>query len=154
MQSREIWSHGKSGKRLSSRRTELFRLKTSERWRKIGLVRNGVYGAVYANGDKIYYFDALGTQQGISASVYEIADASAIEALTRPYDPSGQNISGADIREMIKEERLVPARGELVFEAVTRYESGETYLFWGVAATMLLIASAAGAVRARKRGAF
>ena len=154
VQSREIWSRGKSGKRLSSRHTELFRLKTSERWRKIGLVRNGVYGAVYANGDKIYYFDALGTQQGISASVYEIADVAAIEALTRPYDPSGQNISGADIREMIKEERLVPARGELVFEAVTYYESGETYLFWGIAAAMLLIASAARAVRARKRGAF
>ena len=154
VQSREIWSRGKSGRRLSSRRTELFRLETSERWRKIGLVRNGVYGAVYANGDKIYYFDALGTQQGISASVYEIADVAAIEALTRPYDPSGQNISGTDIRKMIKEERLVPARGELVFEAVTYYESGETYLFWGVAATMLLIASAAGAVRARKRGAF
>ena len=154
VQSREIWSRGKSGRRLSSRRTELFRLETSERWRKIGLVRNGVYGAVYANGDKIYYFDALGTQQGISASVYEIADASAIEALTRPYDPSGQNISGADIRKMIKEERLVATQGELVFEAVTYYESGETYLFWGVAATMLLIASAAGAVRARKHGAF
>ena len=154
VQSREIWSRGKSGRRLSSRRTELFRLKTSEQWRKIGLVRNGVYGAVYADGDKIYYFDALGTQQGISASVCEIADAAAIEALTRPYDPSGQNISGADIRKMIKEERLVPARGELVFEAITYYESGETYLFWGVAATMLLIASAAGAVRARKRGAF
>ena len=154
VQSREIWSRGKSGRRLSSRRTELFRLETSERWRKIGLVRNGVYGAVYANGDKIYYFDALGTQQGISASVYEIADVAAIEALTRPYDPSGQNISGADIRKMTKEERLVPARGELVFEAVTYYESGETYLFWGVAATMLLIASAVGAVRARKRGAF
>ena len=74
--------------------------------------------------------------------------------LTRPYDPHGQNISGADIRKMIKEGRLVPAQGELVFEAVTYYESGETYLFWGVAATMLLIASAAGAVRARKRGAF
>ena len=154
VQSREIWSRGKSGKRLSSRRTELFRLKTSERWRKIGLVRNGVYGAVYANGDKIYYFDAMGTVQMIDASVYEIADVAVIEALTRPYDPSGQNISGADIRKMIKEERLVPARGELVFEAVTYYENGETYLFWGVAATMLLIASAAGAVRARKRGAF
>nr|WP_314903370.1 DKNYY domain-containing protein [uncultured Campylobacter sp.] len=154
VQSREIWSRGKSGRRLSSRRTELFGLKTSERWRKIGLVRDGVYGAVYANGDKIYYFDALGTQQGIGASVYEIADVAAIEALTRPYDPSGQNISGVDIREMIKEERLVPARGELVFEAVTYYESGETYLFWGVAATMLLIASAVGAIRARKRGAF
>ncbi len=138
VQSREIWSRGKSGRRLSSRRTELFRLKTSERWRKIGLVIDGVYGAVYVNGDKIYYFDALGTQQGISASVYEIADTSAIEALTRPYDPSGQNISGADIRKMIKEERLVPARGELVFEAVTYYESGEAYLFWGVAAFALL----------------
>ena len=151
VQSREIWSRGKSSKRLSSRHTELFRLKTSEQWRKIGLVRNGVYGAVYANGDKIYYFDALGTRQLIDSSVYEIADASAIEALTRPYDPSGQNISGADIRKMIKDGRLVPAQGELVFEAVTHYESGETYLFWGVAATMLLIASAA---RAIKRGVF
>ena len=150
VQSREIWSRGKSDKRLSSRRTELFRLKTSERWRKIGLVRDGVYGAVYANGDKIYYFDALGTQQGISASVYEIADASAIEALTRPYDPSGKNISGADIRKMIKEERLVPARGELVFEAVTYYESGEAYLFWGVAAFALLAGVASLALRAIK----
>ena len=150
VQSREIWSRGKSGRRLSSRRTELFRLKTSERWRKIGLVRDGVYGAVYANGDKIYYFDALGTQQGISASVYEIADASAIEALTRPYDPSGQNISGADIRKMIKEERLVPARGELVFETVTYYESGETYLFWGVAAFALLVVIAGFALGAIK----
>ena len=154
VQSHEVWHRNKSGRHLGSRHTELFRLETSEQWRKIGLVRNGVYGAVYANGDKIYYFDAMGTQQGISASVYEIADVTAIEALTRPYDPSGQNISGADIRKMIKEERLAPARGELVFEAVTYYESGETYLFWGVAATMLLIASAAGAVRARKRGAF
>ena len=148
VQSREIWSRGKSGRRLSSRRTELFRLETSEQWRKIGLVRNGVYGVVYANGDKIYYFDALGTQQGISASVYEIADVAAIEALTRPYDPSGQNISGADIREMIKEERLVPARGELVFEAVTYYESGETYR---VAAFALLVVIAGFALRAIKR---
>ena len=151
VQSREIWSRGKSGKRLSSRRTELFRLETSEQWHKIGLVRNGVYGAVYANGDKIYYFDALGTQQGISASVYEIADVAAIEALTRPYDPSGQNISGADIRKMIKEERLVPARGELVFEAVTYYKSGETYLFWGVAAFAFLVVIAGFALGAIKR---
>ena len=148
VQSREIWSRGKSSKRLSSRRTELFRLKTSEQWRKIGLVRNGIYGAVYANGDKIYYFDALGMGQLIDASVYEIADVAVIEALTRPYDPSGQNISGADIREMIKEERLVPARGELVFEAVTYYESGETYR---VAAFALLVVIAGFALRAIKR---
>ena len=150
VQSREIWSRGKSGKRLSSRRTELFRLETSEQWRKIGLVRNGVYGAVYVNGDKIYYFDALGTQQGISASVYEITDAAAIEPLTRPYDPSGQNISGADIRKMIKDGRLVAAQGELVFEAVTYYESGETYLFWGVAAFALLVVIAGFALGAIK----
>ena len=62
VQSREVWHRNKSGRRLSSRHTELFRLKTSEQWRKIGLVRNGVYGAVYANGDKNYYFDALGTR--------------------------------------------------------------------------------------------
>ena len=154
VQSREVWHRNKSGRHLGSRHTELFRLKTSEQWRKIGLVRNGVYGAVYANGDKIYYFDALGTGQLIDSSVYEIADTAAIEILTRPYDPRGKNLSSEDIRKMIKDGRLVAAQGELVFEAVTRYESGETYLFWGVAAAILLIASAAGAVRARKRGAF
>ena len=154
VQSREVWHRNKSGRHLGSRHTELFRLKTSEQWRKIGLVRNGVYGAVYANGDKIYYFDALGTGQLIDSSVYEIADTAAIEILTRPYDPRGKNLSSEDIRKMIKDGRLVPAQGELVFEAVTHYESSETYLFWGVAAAMLLIASAARAARARKRGAF
>ena len=151
VQSREVWHRNKSGRHLGSRRTELFRLKTSEQWRKIGLVRNGVYGAVYANGDKIYYFDALGTQQEIGASVYEIADVAAIEALTRPYDPSGQNISGADIRKMIKDGRLVAAQGELVFEAVTRYESGKAYLFLGVAAFALLVVIAGFALGAIKR---
>ena len=130
VQSREVWHRNKSGRHLGSRHTELFRLKTSEQWRKIGLVRNGVYGAVYANGDKIYYFDAMGTGQLIDSSVYEIADTDAIEILTRPYDPRGQNISGADIRKMMKEGRLVPAKGELVFEAVTSYDGVERYYLW------------------------
>ena len=114
VQSREVWHRNKSGRRLSSRHTELFRLKTGEQWRKIGLVRNGVYGAVYANGDKIYYLDALGTGQLIDSSVYEIADTAAIEILTRPYDPRGKNPSSEDIRKMIKDGQLVLAQGELL----------------------------------------
>ncbi len=151
VQSREIWSRDKSGKRLSSRRTELFRLKTSEQWRKIGLVRNGVYGAVYANGDKIYYFDAMGTGQMIDASVYEIADLTVTEILTRPYDPRGQNISGADIRKMIKEGRLVPAQGELVFEAVTSYDGEERYALWIFLAVAIFAAIAGKAYEYRNR---
>ena len=130
MQSREVWHRNKSGRHLGSRHTELFRLKTNEQWRKIGLVRNGVYGAVYANGDKIYYFDALGTRQLIDSSVYEIADAEVIEILTRPYDPRGKNLGSEDIRKMIKDGQLVPAQGELVFAAVTNYDGEERYYLW------------------------
>ena len=130
VQSREVWHRNKSGRRLSSRHTELFRLKTSEQWRKIGLVRNGVYGAVYANGDKIYYFDAMGTGQLIDSSIYEIADTDVIEILTRQYDLRGKNLGSEDIRKMIKEGRLVPAQGELVFEAVTSYDGVERYYLW------------------------
>ena len=151
VQSREVWHRNKSGRRLSSRHTELFRLKTSEQWRKIGLVRNGVYGAVYANGDKIYYFDALGTGQLIDSSIYEIADTAAIEILTRPYYPRGQNISGADIRKMIKDERLVPAQGELVFEAVTSYDGEERYALWIFLAVAIFAAIAGKAYEYRNR---
>lgn len=149
VQSREVWHRTKYRRRLGSRHTELFRLEASERWRKIGLVRNGVYGAVYANGDKIYYFDAMGAGQLINSSVYEIADTAAIEILTRPYDPHGQNISGADIRKIIKEGRLVPAQGELVFEAVSSYD--ERYALWGFAAIAILAAIIGKAFKSRKR---
>ena len=145
VQSREVWHRTKNGRHLGSRHTELFRLKTSEQWRKIGLVRNGVYGAVYANGDKIYYFDALGTGQLIDSSVYEIADTAAIEILTRPYDPRGKNPSGEYIRKMIKDGRLVPAQGELVFEAVTSYDGEERYYLWiflGVAILAAIVGKA------------
>lgn len=125
-----MWHRTKYRRRLGSRHTVLFRLEASEQWRKIGLVRNGVYGAVYANGDKIYYFDAMGTGQMIDASVYEIADIAIVEILTRPYDPRGKNPDGEEIRKMIKEGRLVPAQGELVFEAVSSYD--ERYALLGI----------------------
>ena len=149
VQSREVWHRTKYRRRLGSRHTVLFRLEASEQWRKIGLVRNGVYGAVYANGDKIYYFDAMGTGQLINSSVYEIADTAAIEILTRPYDPRGQNISGADIRKMIKEGWLVPAQGELVFEAVSSYD--ERYALWGFLGVAILAAIIGKAFKSRKR---
>ena len=151
VQSREVWHRTKNGRHLGSRHTELFRLKTSEQWRKIGLVRNGVYGAVYANGDKIYYFDALGTGQLIDSSVYEIADTAVIEVLMRPYDPRGKNLGSEDIRKMIKDERLVPAQGELVFEAVTSYDGEERYALWIFVAVAILAAIAGKAYEYRNR---
>ena len=149
VQSREVWHRTKYRRRLGSRHTELFRLEASERWRKIGLVRNGVYGAVYANGDKIYYFDAMGTGQLINSSVYEIADTAAIEILTRPYDPRGKNPDGEEIRKMIKEGWLVPAQGELVFEAVSSYD--ERYALWGFLGVAILVVIISKAFESRKR---
>lgn len=151
VQSREVWHRNKSGRRLGSRHTELFRLKTSEQWHKIGLVRNGVYGAVYANGDKIYYFDAMGTGQLIDSSAYEIADAEVIEILTRPYDPRGKNLGSEDIRKMIKDGQLVPAQGELVFEAVTNYDGVERYYLWIFLGIAILAAIAGKAYEYRNR---
>ncbi|WP_314070102.1 DKNYY domain-containing protein [Campylobacter showae] len=151
VQSREVWHRNKSGRRLGSRHTELFRLETGEQWRKIGLVRNGVYGAVYANGDKIYYFDAMGTGQLIDSSVYEIADTEVIEILTRPYDPRGKNLGSEDIRKMIKDGQLVPAQGELVFEAVTSYDSEERYALWIFLAVAIFAAIAGKAYEYRNR---
>ena len=151
VQSREVWHRTKYRRQLSSRHTELFRLETSERWRKIGLVRNGVYGAVYANGDKIYYFDAMGTGQMIDASVYEIADLAVIEILTRPFDPRGKNPDGEEIRKMIKEGRLMPAQGELVFEAVSSYDGEERYALWGFLGVAILVVIIGKAFESRKR---
>ena len=151
VQSREVWHRNKSGRQLSSRHTELFGLKTSERWRKIGLVRNGVYGAVYANGDKIYYFDAMGTGQLVDSSVYEITDTAVIEVLTRPYDPRGKNLGSEDIRKMIKDGQLVPAQGELVFEAATSYDGVERYYLWIFVAVAILAAIAGKAYEYRNR---
>nr|WP_315063910.1 DKNYY domain-containing protein [uncultured Campylobacter sp.] len=151
VQSREVWHRTKNGRHLGSRHTELFRLKTSEQWRKIGLVRNGVYGAVYANGDKIYYFDALGTGQLIDSSVYEIVDTAAIEILTRLYDPRGKNPSGEDIRKMIKDGQLVPAQGELVFEAVTSYDGEGRYYLWIFLGVAILAAIAGKAYEYKSR---
>ena len=151
VQSREVWHRTKNGRHLGSSHTELFRLKTSEQWRKIGLVRNGVYGAVYANGDKIYYFDAMGTGQLIDSSVYEIADTAAIEILTRPYDPRGKNPSSEDIRKMIKDGQLVSAQGELVFEAVTSYDGVERYYLWIFVSVAILAAIAGKAYEYKNR---
>jgi len=151
VQSREIWRRTKYRKWLSSRHTELFRLETSERWRKIGLVRNGVYGAVYANGDKIYYFDAMGIGQLINSSVYEITDPAVTQILTRPFDPRGKNPSDEDIREMIKEGQLVPAKGELVFEAVSSYDGEERYALWVFLGVAILAAIIGKAFESRKR---
>ena len=149
VQSREVWHRTKYRRRLGSRHTELFRLEASERWRKIGLVRNGVYGAVYANGDKIYYFDAMGAGQLINSSVYEIADIAIVEILTRPHDPRGKNPDGEEIRKMIKEGWLVPAQGELVFEAVSSYD--ERYALWGFLGVAILAAIIGKAFESRKR---
>ncbi|WP_314979564.1 DKNYY domain-containing protein [Campylobacter rectus] len=149
VQSREVWHRTKYRRQLSSRHTELFRLEASERWRKIGLVRNGVYGAVYANGDKIYYFDAMGTGQLINSSVYEITDPAVTQILTRPFDPRGKNPDGEEIRKMIKEGRLVPAQGELVFEAVSSYD--ERYALWGFLGVAILAVIIGKAFESRKR---
>ena len=93
----------------------------------------------------------LGTGQLIDSSVYEIADTAVIEVLTRPYDPRGKNLGSEDIRKTIKDERLVPAQGELVFEAVTSYDGEERYYLWIFLGVAILAAIAGKAYEYKSR---
>ena len=93
----------------------------------------------------------MGTGQLIDSSVYEIADTEVIEILTRPYDPRGKNLGSEDIRKMIKDERLVPAQGELVFEAVTSYDGVEGYYLWIFLGVAILAAIAGKAYEYKSR---
>lgn len=127
----EIWNNTRHDHSLKSRNTGIFKLSTQDEWRKIGLVRNGVYGTVYANGDKTYYFDEIGSGWSLKSSIYEINDLGIVEILTRPYDPNAKNLTTKEVADMVRSGAMVPAEGELVVEAVSEFNNSYKNLwFW------------------------
>ena len=131
LQQGEEWQRSKHGRHLVAQTVSLYKFAPSSSWRKIGLVKDGEYGAVYANGDKVYFFSSIKPFYGIRHSVYEVADLSVIEILTR----ASKELSAKDISEMIKRGELVEASGEEVARSRIEYDSPKIilYITFGIA---------------------
>ncbi|MDU2360675.1 MAG: hypothetical protein E7D75_06975, partial [Campylobacter concisus] len=93
LQQSEECQRSKHGRHLVAQTVSLYKFAPNGSWREIGLVKDGEYGAVYANGDKVYFFSSIKLFYGIRHSVYEVADLSVIEILTRP----SKELSAKDI---------------------------------------------------------
>ena len=111
----EVWGGGRSTRRLVARKSGLFALELPYEWRKVGGVHGGLYGWVYSNGGRFFYFDDLGSSQLIDRCIYEIRDLSLVEILLQK-----QGFGTDKIREMIKSGGLEAVDGELLFEVKTR----------------------------------
>jgi len=137
LQQGEEWQRSRHGRHLVAQTVSLYKFAPSSSWREIGLVKDGEYGAVYANGEKVYFFSKIKPFYGIKHSVYEVAYLSVIEILTR----ASKELSAKDISEMIKRGELVPASGEEV--AISRIEVEKPtiilYITFGIAFIVAII---------------
>ncbi|WP_459820106.1 DKNYY domain-containing protein [Campylobacter concisus] len=79
LQQGEEWQRSKHGRHLVAQTVSLYKFAPSSSWHEVGLVKDGEYGAVYANGDKFYFFSKIKPFYGIKHSVYEVAGPSVIE---------------------------------------------------------------------------
>ena len=137
LQQGEEWQRSKHGRHLVAQTVSLYKFAPSGSWRKIGLVKDGEYGAVYANGDKVYFFSSIKPFYGIKHSVYEVAGPSVIEILTR----ASKELSAKDISEMIKRGELVEASGEEVARSRIEYDSPKIilYITFGIAFVVIVL---------------
>ena len=137
LQQGEEWRRSKHGRHLEAQTVSLYKFATSSSWREVGLVKDGEYGAVYANGDKHYFFSKIKPFYGIKHSVYEVADLGVIEILTR----ASKELSAKDISEMIKRGELVEASGEEVARSRIEYDSPKIilYITFGIAFVVIVL---------------
>ncbi|ORI09116.1 hypothetical protein A3835_00935 [Campylobacter concisus] len=137
LQQGEEWQRSKHGRHLEAQTVSLYKFAPSSSWREVGLVKDGEYGAVYANGEKVYFFSKIKPFYGIKHSVYEVADLSAIENLTR----ASKELSAKDISEMIKRGELVEASGEEVARSRIEYDSPKIilYITFGIAFVVIVL---------------
>jgi len=137
LQQGEEWRRSKHGRHLEAQTVSLYKFAPSSSWREIGPVKDGEYGAVYANGDKLYFFSKIKPFYGIKHSVYEVAGPSVIEILTR----ASKELSAKDISEMIKRGELVEVSGEEVARSRIEYDSPKIilYITFGIAFVVIAL---------------
>ena len=110
---------------LVSKNIGIFSLGEKKNWEKIKDIDSGTTGQVWRKGNKYYYFDNLGVDQLIDDVVYEIKDNRTLEKLL-----DIKYISTDEIREFVRDKKLIAFKGEEVTTASIKYkESHKAEIF-------------------------
>ena len=102
---------------LVSKNIGIFSLGEKKDWEKIKDIDSGTTGQVWRKGNKYYYFDNLGIDQLIDDVVYEIKDNRTLEKLL-----DIKYISTDEIREFVRDKKLIAFKGEEVTTASIKYK--------------------------------
>ena len=110
---------------LVSENIGIFSLGKKRDWEKIKDIDSGTTGQVWRKGNKYYYFDDLGVDQLIDDVIYEIKDNRTLEKLL-----DIKYISTDEIREFVRDKKLIAFKGEEVTTASIKYkESHKAEIF-------------------------
>ena len=110
---------------LVSKNIGIFSLGEKKDWEKIKDIDSGTTGQVWRKGNKYYYFDDLGVDQLIDDVVYEIKDNRTLEKLL-----DIKYISADEIREFVRDKKLIAFKGEELTTASIKYkESHKAEIF-------------------------
>lgn len=119
---------------LVSENIGIFSLGKKRDWEKVKDIDNGTTGQVWRKGNKYYYFDNLGVHQLIDDVIYEIKDNRTLEKLL-----DTKYISTDEIREFVRNKKLIAFKGEEVTTASTKYkESHKAEIFLTVFFTIFI----------------
>ena len=119
---------------LVSKNIGIFSLGEKKNWEKIKDIDSGTTGQVWRKGNKYYYFDDLGVDQLIDDVVYEIKDNRTLEKLL-----DIKYISTDEIREFVRDKKLIAFKGEEVTRASIKYkESHKAEIFLTVFFTIFI----------------
>ena len=102
---------------LVSKNIGIFSLGEKKDWEKIKDIDSGTTGQVWKKGNKYYYFDDLGRSQAIDDVIYEIKDNRTLEKLL-----DIKYISTDEIREFVRDKKLIAFKGEEVSTASIKYK--------------------------------
>ena len=102
---------------LVSKNIGIFSLGEKKDWEKIKDIDSGTTGQVWKKGNKYYYFDDLGHSQAIDDVIYEIKDNRTLEKLL-----DIKYISTDEIREFVRDKKLIAFKGEEVTTASIKYK--------------------------------
>lgn len=102
---------------LVSKNIGIFSLGEKKDWEKIKDIDSGTTGQVWRKGNKYYYFDNLGVDQLIDDVIYEIKDNRTLEKLL-----DIKYISTDEIREFVRDKKLIAFKGEEVTAASVKYK--------------------------------
>ncbi|EJP75559.1 MULTISPECIES: DKNYY domain-containing protein [Campylobacter] len=121
LESSEIRANSRSGGlTLKKRLTFIKRLPIDDGITKLGDA--DLEGSVWKSGDKIYYFDDLGTGQLVKNTIYEVTSPPDVQILLHQT-----NIQ--TLRDLIGQGRLVPVNGEQILQAQSVYDVGEIPIY-------------------------